>query len=53
MNSISYCNNSSNVGDRLLAYQDKYNQKLDLLKSKCPKYSFNPKLSKKYFCYIK
>lgn len=46
MNSISYCNNSSNVGDRLLAYQDKYNQKLDLLKSKCPKYSFKPKLSK-------
>ena len=46
INSSNLINNRSDVGERLLAYQDKYNQNLIKIKSKYPKYSFKPKISK-------
>ena len=46
INSSNLINNGSDVGERLLAYQDKYNQNLNRIKSKYPKYSFKPKISK-------
>ena len=46
INNFYFFNNSANVGQRLLSYQDKYNQKLIELKKKNPKYSFKPKISK-------
>ena len=46
INSSNLINNRSDVGERLLAYQDKYNQNLIKIKNKYPKYSFKPKISK-------
>ena len=46
INNNNLINNGSDVGERLLAYQDKYNQNLNRIKSKYPKYSFKPKISK-------
>ena len=46
INNSNLINNRSDVGERLLAYQDKYNQNLIKIKNKYPKYSFKPKISK-------
>ena len=50
---MNLSNNRSNVGERLLAYQDKYNQKLIELKNKSPRYSFKPKISKNTYIILK
>ena len=43
---INFMNNRINVGERLLSYQDKYNKNIIELKSKYPRFSFKPKISK-------
>ena len=42
---IDIMNNGISVGERLLSYQDKYNENLIKLKSNYPRYSFKPKIS--------
>lgn len=39
-------NNGIEVGERLLSYQEKYNENLNKLKSNYPRYSFKPKISR-------
>ena len=46
-NTIFVSNKNNNVYERLLAYQDKYNQKLNILKNNYPSFSFKPTISKK------
>ena len=53
LDEMNLSNNRSNVGERLLAYQDKYNQKLIELKNKSPRYSFKPKISKNTYIILK
>ena len=46
INEINRINDINNVSERLLSYLEKYNEQLNKLKDKNPKFTFKPKISK-------